>query len=169
MVKNSADMPVKLFVCPSNTGTLQYFPDRTLNPLGFATGVSQWGNNHLPSTSGGPGAMAYAYDWSAPTNASNDRIMMIDRGNLTCAHKGQAMAVAGDGHVETILLIPIAQRPHPPESHVTMGLDGRSEGAIGLAKDAAFQGIADDPYDDHDDEGNMQLPGQGSSTRCWVR
>jgi hypothetical protein len=170
MVCNSGDLTLKLFVCPSNTGTLQYLPNPTQgNSMDYATGVSQWGNNHLPQTPGGPGAMAYAYDWSAPTDTSAIRVMITDRGNLTVAHKTVIMAAAGDGHVETINLTTTDGSPRAPGAHVTMDLDGNPERAVGAAKDASFKAVADDPYDDHDDDGNMQLPGQGSSTRSWVR
>ena len=170
LIRDHADLPLGLFRCPSNRGTIIYLPDPALGRvMEYANGVSQWGNNHLPTTVGGPGGMPYAYDWSAPADTSAVRIMMTDRGTITVAHKMVAMAAAGDGHVETITLTTTDDTPRIPGAQVTMDLNGNPERAVGAARDASFKGIADDPYDDHDDEGNMQLPGQGSSTRCWVR
>jgi len=168
MVRNSADLSLKLFVCPSNTETLQYLPNPTLNPLAYPTGVSQWGNNHLPATPGGPGAMAYAYDWSAPTNTSSIRVMITDRGNLTVAHKKVIMAAAGDGHVLTINVTE-ENAPRAPGTHVTMDLNGANETASFSAKDSSDKNDQDDVYDDRGDDLNMNKPASGSATRCWVR
>jgi hypothetical protein len=167
MVRNT-DLPLKIFLCPSNTGTFNYLSPPYDNLMAYDHGVSQWGRNHWPATAGGPGAMAYAYDWSAPSSASAVRVMMTDRGNLSCAHKQYIMVAAGDGHVVKIAIAPATQRTL--NDLVTLDLNGTGETASFPAKDSSPTPTdQDDVYDDHGDDGAMNRPGLGSSTRCWVR
>jgi type II secretory pathway pseudopilin PulG len=171
MVRNSADMALKLFVCPQNTSTQEYLTNPTEGSkiIDYASGESHWGNNHLAETPGGPGAMAYAYDWSAPTNTSAIRVVITDRGNLTVAHKKVIMGAAADGHVVTINMT-AENWQRSPGTHVTMDLNGGNETASFSAKDSSNgNNDQDDVYDDRGDDLNMNKPACGSATRCWVR
>jgi hypothetical protein len=166
-ISSNGDLPNKSFNCPSNTTTNQLLATwNPSQPITYTAGISAWGANHLPFAAGGPGAMAYAYDWSAPPSAGVNRVMTIDRGTITVAHRMIAMACAADGHVFMLSLIP---RAGPSGAHVTRDEFGGVEAVSGIATDSSTAGHPDDVYDDQDDDGAEMVPGCGSSTRAWVR
>lgn len=88
----------------------------------------------------GPQSMSYSYDWSVPSNASSIRVMTADR--HTTVHKKTVMAAFADGHVGSI------------NYSVTAFINKDAKG--------------DDIYSDSDD-GPMNIPGEGSTTRAFVR
>ena len=161
MVKNSADLTLKLFVCPSNTGTLGNLPNPTQNTvMTFAANNSQW-------AAAGPGAMGYAYDWAAPTNTSAIRVVIVDRANGALSHKAVIMGAAGDGHVLTINQIGDASAPKG--SDVTTNTLNVNEPISFPAKDSSDVATQDDVYDDNGDDLNQIKPAQGSATRAWCK
>ena len=88
----------------------------------------------------GPQFMGYSYDWSVPGNASSIRVVTADR--HTTVHKNTVMAAFADGHISNI----------------------NRSGTAFINKDAQ----KDDIYSDVDD-GPMQIPDEGSTTRAFVR
>ena len=91
--------------------------------------------------SNGPSQIGYAYDWSIPRDALNVRVVTADRDQQ--AHKGSVvMAAFADGHVANINRI----------------------GASFINRDANN----DDLYSAVGD-GPMNTPGEGSTTRAFVR
>jgi hypothetical protein len=164
-IRSNGDLPVKYFVCMNHRATRDYLSAPT-SGLTYAGGISQWGAHHRPQEAGGPGGMAYAYDWSAPTNASAIRIILADRGTITVAHKRVSMSAAADGHVVTINLLDQAR---PAGCLATTDEFGGWEGIRGPAKDSSTGTSLDDVYDEQGDDGAILVPANGSSTRAWVR
>jgi hypothetical protein len=169
MIRNSADLPMKLFVCPSNTGTL----GNLKNPTQIATATQEtYSGNNSEWATDGYGASAYAYDWSAPTNTSAIRIIIVDRGNGPVSHKKVIMGAAGDGHVVTINQD--GNGAKPATSNFTINnIDGTTEPASYPAKDSsdtqASPNGSDDVYDSAGDDLNQLKPAGGSATRSWCK
>ena len=89
----------------------------------------------------GPSRIGYSYDWSVPDNASSVRVVTADRDRQ--AHGGKlVMAAFADGHVGNLNRV----------------------GTSFINKDAKD----DDIYTDTGD-GPMATPGEGSTTRAFVR
>lgn len=89
----------------------------------------------------GPSQIGYAYDWSIPSDALSVRVVTADRDQQ--AHKGSVvMAAFADGHVANI----------------------NRNGASFINRDANN----DDLYS-VDGDGSMNTPGEGSTTRAFVR
>ncbi len=88
-----------------------------------------------------PRQIGYSYDWSIPTNGSSIRVVTADRDQQ--AHKGSVvMAAFADGHVGNL----------------------NRRGTSILNQDAD----KDDIYT-ADGDGPMNTPGEGSTTRAFVR
>jgi prepilin-type N-terminal cleavage/methylation domain-containing protein len=163
MVKNSADLTLKLFVCPSNTGTLGSLPNPTQNTvMTYAANPSQWATV-------GPGCLGYAYDWAAPTNTSAIRVVIVDRANGALSHKAVIMGAAGDGHVLTINQIGDASAPKAGTTDVTLNTLNATEPINFPAKDSSDIATQDDVYDDYGDDLNQIKPASGSATRAWCK
>lgn len=89
----------------------------------------------------------YAYDWSVPSNATSDRVVTADRDRT--AHRGHSiMAGFADGRVSPLT----RQR-------------SRGTTSVTFLNRYADQ---DDIYSDLND-GPMDIPGEGSTTRAFVR
>jgi type II secretory pathway pseudopilin PulG len=152
-------LPKQAFCCPSAGPSFDSLNDPSPT-MTYAAGISAWGAHHRAKEPGGPGGMSYAYDWSAPANASSTRIVLADR---ALAHGARVIATAADGHA---VFIPADPGTHPARAQVTCDLAGTPEGVVASIPSSD---PPDDIYDDLDDGGAMMVPGGGSATRAWLR
>jgi prepilin-type N-terminal cleavage/methylation domain-containing protein len=173
VVRSNGDLPNKSFNCPSNTATNQnLFANITTAPITYISGTGHWGNSDgvKGTAGGGPDGMAYAYDWSVPSNASAIRIVTADRGTLTIAHKKVAMSAAADGHVVTINQDPaLSAAAGTDQTFSEAGAKMSGAGSAFFTKDSSLGGQNDDIYDNLNDDLGMNTPASGSSTRCFVK
>ena len=105
------ELPGKTFSCPSNAAVK---PPTTSSP--FSAGypaASKWTDT---IGAAGANAQAFAYDWTAPSNASSSRVMIADRPKVVTGntadptnHKKKAVAAFADGHYETIATVTSTQ------------------------------------------------------------
>lgn len=89
------DLTQKIFACPSNPTVKPLLGAQTTFPA-----LASWS-----ATSPTNNAIAYAYDWSAPSNSAAVRVITADRPKNTADftnHKAVAMAAFADGHVGNI-------------------------------------------------------------------
>ena len=98
------ELPAKTFACPSKA-TVK--PQGTPAALSWTTAIA--GNWSLAVGLSATNAQAYAYDYTAPSNASSSRVMLADRPVVTNGqsgdptnHKKKTIAAFADGHYETI-------------------------------------------------------------------
>ncbi len=106
----------------------------------------------------------YCYDWSVPKNAASNRVVTADRCYDHLGHPGVVIVTYADCHVGTIA----ATRSTPPQGNWTPTTDA-SPISTSYFSGARSGTLDDNIYDDFADGGGMGLPGQGSSTRAWVR
>ncbi len=101
------ELPAKTFACPSNAAVR---PPPTAAALSRGGSVAPTWANDTSATS----ALAYAYDWGVPSNASSSRVVLADRPAFTGTsatvlgetnHKKKTIAAFADGHYETLSMV----------------------------------------------------------------
>lgn len=152
------DLNQKVFACPSNP---------TVKPPAAASST-------YPASSGGwsvgagatsTSALAYAYDFSAPTNSTSNRVVIADRVKNTADmtnHKAVAMAAFADGHVGNINKSSIT-----PAGNISFTQLAAASAFSAVNRDSAAD---ENIYDDNNDGGtSFSITGGGSSTRAFVK
>jgi prepilin-type N-terminal cleavage/methylation domain-containing protein len=153
------DVTYKVFACPSDP---IFRPNTVAAALEYANGASAW-TSAAAGSSASQRCPGYAYDWSVPVRAAALRVVMADRGVIQHGHHRLAVAACGDGHV-TIIKQSVGT-PTAPTTDMLGG--GQLSGSVFLCPETS-EDVPDDIYDGGDD-GAMDTPATGSSTRAWVR
>lgn len=157
------DLTQKIFACPSNPTTK---PGNVAAAIGWPTNVivSTWANTTTTTS-----AMAYAYDWAAPSNSTSIRVIMADRPkdstNFT-NHKSVAMAAFADGHVGNI--------NKTTGASAAKNVYDQTGAAFTAFKANNKDASNDNIYDDVDDLANNSSSsglglGTGSTSCSWVK
>ena len=165
------ELPGKTFACPSNaaikpTSTPAAVSWTALTPTTACT----WSGGTATTTS----AAAYAYDYTAPSNASSSRVLIADRpktgdsstGDAT-NHKKKAIAGFADGHYETLTCTSSSNSGNATISQATGGATAVTKvRALNKNVDATLEDI----YDESNDGSTSQYTaGSGNASKAWVR
>lgn len=153
------DLPLKLFSCPSYRNSI---PKQTSSDVTYDGGTATWGvggNWSLNTT-------AYAYDLSVPAAATSSRVVLGDRparndGNTY--HRANLMVAYADGHGSNLKVGGPAITQVSDNHHQLYAFQGSVVTGQAINKDASDDNV----YDGLDD--GPDLPGQGSTTRTWIR
>ena len=164
------ELPPKTFACPSNAAVK---PSATAAPVSWTTlsptPSCTW-STAISST--GLNAQAYAYDYTAPSNASSARVILTDRpktvGTGTSApgetnHKKKAIAAFADGHYETLNITGTALTGNATISQT---------GTAAAFSQTINKNVAADEsvYDDNlDITTSNYTANAGNASRSWVR
>jgi prepilin-type N-terminal cleavage/methylation domain-containing protein len=159
-VQVGRDLIPKVFACPDEIATR---PGQPLLSLDYGTGASAWAAA-ISGSASSPACPGYAYDWSAPPRAAVTRVILADRGVVNRGHHKLTVICCNDGHVGNL-------KPTKGAAAGTQTdlLGGLTLDTVIFANPDADGTSPDDIYDNQDDDGSMDIPGLGSSTRAWVR
>jgi prepilin-type N-terminal cleavage/methylation domain-containing protein/prepilin-type processing-associated H-X9-DG protein len=134
----------------------------TVKPTAAASATIAGGNATWAPGSGSA-QPAYAYDWTVPANASSMRVVLADRPVTAlqgAGHRGGTSPVVfADGHAATI-----SKGLGTPTGAKTKDLTGADYAGWFANRDAGNDNIYSD-----DGDGGANTPGNGSTTRAWVR
>jgi len=167
------DLPPKVFTTPSAGWLLKPATDKTT----ISAGATSWAGKVTAADSDYQGALSYAYDWSAPGNASSNRVIIADRptGEKEAYFKDVVVAAYADGHVGTINIDESTDSAGTNKT-ITHKIEKFEEpGAVFAAmaenKDSIGKGGVnpDNIYDDNSDAKDATKPRKGSSSRAWVK
>ena len=163
------DLTNKVFACPSAPSVK---PSAAAAALTYTSGQVTWAPAYTAAVT--TGAIAYAYDWSVPTNSTTIRVVTADRPKSAAEgtnHKAVAMAAFSDGHVGNVNATKTVS--------ASTGTMDQTGPAVQFTiwqfynKDAVGPAAAltpDNIYDVGGEGAVVQAAiGGGSSTRAWVR
>ncbi|MCK6490108.1 MAG: type II secretion system GspH family protein [Planctomycetes bacterium] len=152
-VAMGGDLMPAIFTCAGNP---------TVKPAAAAA-ASIAGGNATWAPGSGSSQPAYAYDWTVPANASSMRVVLADRPVSAlqgAGHRGGTTPVTfADGHSGTI-----PKGLGVPAGAKTKDLTGADYAGWFANRDANNDNIYSD-----DGDGGGNSPGNGSTTRAWVR
>ena len=166
------ELPAKTFACPSNPAVR---PPATAKALSRGGAEQPSWADATSSTS----ALAYAYDWGVPSNASSSRVILADRPAFagTSAtvlgetnHKKKTIAAFADGHYETLSMVssPTAT------GDITFAQANASKalsavvGAWSIAINRNV-GTNENIYDSNLDGITVTVANNSATSRSWVR
>ncbi len=167
------ELPAKTFACPSNAA---------VKPPATAKALSRGGTTEAPSWADATSmtsALAYAYDWGVPSNASSSRVVLADRpafaGSSTTAlgetnHKKKTIAAFADGHYETLSMVssPVTGGDLTFAQANASKVFTAVQGAWSIAINRNV-GTNENIYDSNLDGITVTVANNSATSRSWVR
>ncbi len=167
----NGDLTGKVFRNPALAST---GPTTKADPLlTYTAGTSGWAAFSSAATT--PlGRIAYAYDWTVPSNASSNRVVISDRGDL--AHTNKVMICFADAHIATSNKVAVVTAGGTMPTRLDnsafvnqyLNNDAKSDN-VAATGDDIFTGVADGitGVDEVAPTAETNI-GAGQKSRCWL-